>query len=332
MAWWATSYRKATLLLFGLVLLAAGLLTVFDLRLASSQAITLTANQVIEPVPLDDPFAAVWNQASPVEIPLSAQEVTQPMGGGSARAVTARALVDEKRIYFLLEWEDATEDLSLASQEAFRDAAAIEFPSDGGQTLPSFCMGQTNAHVDIWQWKGDWQADIDRGFASVAETYPNAHVDLYPFRDDKTFYPGWAVGNPFSQRERVSPVESLVAGGFGTLTSADVQRVAGVGRWQDGRWRVLFVRELAVGDDDGVRFSLGGSTNVAFAVWDGSRGERDGQKSVSQFTDLRIGREAESGGISTGTWILIIALLSGLLAALVAASGWFILGRGRRSP
>jgi len=328
---WATSYRKAILLLFGLVLLAAGLLTVFDLRLASSQAITLTASQVTEPVPLDDPFADVWNQASPVEIPLSAQEVTQPMGGGTVRAVTARALVDEKRIYFLLEWEDATEDVSLSSQEDFRDAAAIEFPSHEGQTLPSFCMGQTNAHVDIWQWKGDWQADIDRGFVSVADTYPNAYADLYPFRDDKTFYPGWAVGNPFSQRERVSPVESLVAGGFGTLTSADVQRVAGVGRWQDSRWRVLFARELSVGDD-AVRFSLGGSTNVAFAVWDGSRGERDGQKSVSQFADLQIGGKGKSGGINSGTWILIIALLSGLAAAFVAASGWFILGRGPRAP
>src|SRR3990170_6462055 len=221
------SPRLAGLGLLAAVLVAALILTKMDLRLASSQAVTLPVKETEAEIPADDPLASVWQTAEPVEIPLSAQNVTVPQGGGSIRAVTVRALHNRDRVFFRLEWSDPTRDVSSFAPQDFRDAAAIQFPAKGVSTLPSFCMGQAGGQVNIWQWKADWQADIDGGFVSVPQAYPNAAADYYPFQDDDTFYPGRAAGNTFSQTNRTTPVENLVAVGFGTLSSAEQQTVAG---------------------------------------------------------------------------------------------------------
>jgi DMSO reductase family type II enzyme heme b subunit len=292
------SSRQFGLGILAVVLAAAALLTQMDLRLASSQDVTLTAKATDATVPLDDPLASVWQTAEPLEIPLSEQNVTLPLGGGSIRTVTARALHDGESIFFRLEWEDATEDISAFTPQEFRDAAAIQFPAKGVSTTPSFCMGQPGGEVNLWHWKADWQADIDSGFVNVQQAYPNSVVDYYPFADEEEFNPGLAAGNPLSQVNRTTPVENLVARGFGTLTTGDAQMVNGNGVWQDNKWYVLFAREMEATGDTYTPFSAGQSTDVSFAVWDGSAGERDGLKSVSLFADLVI-EEAPDGGDGT---------------------------------
>lgn len=297
----------------------AGLLTVADVRLASSQTATVVAAYTNEEIPGDDPQAAVWDSAAAVEIPLSAQTLTVPNGGGSIRTVTVRALNDGGRIYFRLEWDDVTQDMSAFASQDFRDAAAVEFPANGVSTLPSFCMGQTNAQVNIWHWKADWQADIERGFVSVPEAYPNTAVDYYPFQDDDTFYPGRAARNRLSETDRKSPVEDLVAGGFGTLTSANHQAVQGKGVWQDGKWYVMFSRQMKSAGEFHVPFKGGQTTNAAFAVWDGANGERDGLKSVSQFAQVTI--EGGEGGGGSSAALVALAVLG---VAAVIGLGYMI--------
>ncbi|MDO8616040.1 MAG: ethylbenzene dehydrogenase-related protein [Dehalococcoidia bacterium] len=313
----AVSHRAAAIGLVAAVLAAAAVLTQLDSRLVSSQALSLQAGEAQEKVPLDNPLAGVWEGAAPLEIPLSAQQLTAPMGGGSIRAVTVRAVHDARRIYFRLEWDDATQDLRAFAPEEFRDAAAIEFPANGVSTLPSFCMGQAGAKVNIWHWKADWQADIDSGFVNVPQAYPNAAADFYPFQDSDTFYPGRAAGNLLSRTEHSTPVENIVAGGFGTLTTAEQQTVQGKGLWQDGRWYVLFARELE-GGGDYTPFEPGQTTNVAFAVWDGSQNERDGLKSVSQFVELAVA--GGGGGAGTETFVVL-----GVIAAIIIGGLGFLL-------
>jgi hypothetical protein len=310
-----------------LLLATAALLSQLDIRLASSQAISIVAKQTGETVPLDDPLASVWDGVTPVQIPLSAQNAVVPNGGGSIRTVSVRSLTDGKRIYFRLEWGDQTKNTSAFAPQDFRDAAAIEFPANGVSTIPSFCMGQANANVNIWQWKGDWQADIDQGFVSVPQAYPNAESDLYPFQDDVTFYPGRAVGNPFSQTNRKSPVQDLVAAGFGTLTGADAQNVEGKGIWQGGKWYVLFARDMNMGFDREfyVPFGAGQTTNVAFAVWDGANSERDGLKSVSSFADLQIEKESEATNVTS-------LVVLGVLAAFGLVGFCYLLYQERLKP
>lgn len=276
-------------------------------------------------VPLDDPLAPVWDAATPVEVPLSAQTVTVPNGGGSIRGVTVRSLTDGRRIYFRMEWDDQTQDTAAFAPQDFRDAAAIEFPANGVSSVPSFCMGQQGGRVNIWQWKGDWQKDIDEGFVGVPQAYPNSDVGLYPFRDDDLFYTGRAAGNPLSETDRKTPVEDLVAGGFGTLTSADIQKVDGSGVWQDGKWYVLFARDMDLGGDFYVPFKRGDTVNVAFAVWDGANEERNGLKSVSQFADLRV--EGEEGGANTVSLVVL-----GVLGAFALAGFIYLLYQERLKP
>jgi hypothetical protein len=307
-----------------MLLAAAVLLTQFDIRLASSQAIVITANQTEETIPLDDPAAPVWNGVAPVQIPLSAQTAVIPNGGGSIRSVNVRTLTDGERMYFRLDWDDETKNTFAFASQEFRDAAAIEFPAKGASTIPSFCMGQSNANVNIWQWKADWQADIDDGFVSVPQAYPNGGADLYPFHDDETFYSGRAAGNPLSQTDWKSPVEDLVASGFGTLAHADAQNVQGKGVWQDGKWYVLFVRDMDLGYQHGfyVPFKDGKTMNVAFAVWDGANSERDGLKSVSQFADLQIEKEHEATNVTS-------LVVLGVLGVLVLAGAIYLLYQER---
>ena len=180
----------------------------------------------------------------PVDVALSAQNLTRTMGGGSVAAVQLRAAHDGERLYILSEWPDDTQDAAVDTTTAFTDAAAVEFPAAGTSRLPSFCMGDPGAGVSIWQWKAAWQHDIDSGFATNRARYTAMQVDQYPQDGNPLFQTGLAAGNPLSARKHESPVENLVAAQFGTLTTTDLQDVDGVGRWKDGRWRVLFVRSL----------------------------------------------------------------------------------------
>ncbi len=300
------------------VFAAATALTLGDVRLASSQTITLVAKRSEIPIPIDDPSADVWKRGAPVQVPLSGQNVVAPMAGGEG-TVKARALHDGERLYIRVEWSDETEDMSARRAGEFSDAVAVQFPVTEGVQVPSFCMVNPDAPVKIWQWKAGWQVDVEEGFVDVLDVYPNTFVDFYPFEDEDEFYPSLAAGNVPARPNRVTAADNLLAGSFGTLTPAEDQIVQGKGEWQDGRWLVVFARDLTT-DGEYAQFAEGGSTNVAFAVWDGDSDERDGMKSVSQFLTLDVSAEiaeAPSGGLPI--WAIMLIVLGGL--ALVVALG-----------
>ncbi len=311
------------------VLIAAAALTMSDIRLASSQTVTLVAKRSEAPIPPDNPSADVWKRGAPVQVPLSGQNVVPPMAG-SEGTVTARALHDGDSLYIRLEWSDDSEDATASRQDQFSDAAAVQFPVAGGEDVPSFCMGNPDAPVNIWQWKAAWQTDVEEGFVSVEEAYPNTQVDFYPFEDEDEFYPPSAVGNVPARADRTTAADNLLAGSFGTLTAAEDQMVDGRGEWDDGRWRVVFVRDLAT-DGEYAQFSEGASTSVAFAVWNGEADERDGMKSVSQFLTLDISSEiAEAPGEGFPVWAIIVIVIGGLAVVGAAGGAYYLQVQPRR--
>ena len=320
-----SSSRRLTVGIMALVLVGAAALTLFDLRLASSQTITLAAKRSEDPIPLDEPSADVWSKGSPIQVPLSGQNVVAPKGGDQG-TVTARALHYDGKLYIRMEWSDESEDVSTGRQNEFTDAAAVQFPVEHGESVPAFCMGNPEAPVNIWQWKASWQTETGASVLDVQDVYPNTEVDLYPFEDEAEFYPASASGNIVARADRTSAADNLLAGSFGTLTAAEDQMVAGMGSWDDGKWRVVFSRELQV-EGEYTQFSEGDSSNVAFAVWDGARAQRDGMKSVSQFMTLEVSSEIATGGGGglSGEAIGLFVVVGLVVVVGLAAGGSYLL-------
>lgn len=242
---------------------------------AHAQAVTITAKFVTHEL-TPDPTAAVWDTAQSMTVTLSPQQIAKPFGGGAVRELHVRALHNGRLIAFLVEWADATKDQELAQTDKFGDGVAVQFPVDP-KANPSPFMGDAQNAVNIWQWQAAWQRDIDEGgLADVERTYP-------PYASEVPYgiYVGRDVGNWRSQRDHKTPVENLIAQGFGTLTHQELQHVLGKGIWENGRWKVVFVRALHTGLAGDASFEAGQKSFVNFAVWDGSSGERGARKSVS---------------------------------------------------
>ena len=290
-----------------------------------SQVPRLDATAAPSAVPSDDPWSAVWEDAPSRQVLLSAQQITPPFGGGGVASLTVRALHDNGRIFILLEWHDDDVDDAVNGSDLFADAAALQFPAVAGDE-PAYTMGSADHPVSIWQWKAVWQADIDRGFATGLSRFPDTAIDTYPNGDDPLFNPARYVGNQLADSTHVSPVENLIAEGFGTLTFAEVQDVSGVGSWRSGTWRALFIRDFdsAAGT---ATFSVGEDTLVAFAVWDGGAGDRNGQKSLAPFIVLGIRNEAApstptSG--SGGSLQVLLAITAVLVLMLIVSVGGMV--------
>lgn len=304
--------KRKHLLFIGIVGCAL-ILTFYKIPLATSQGTSLNAAWVDGDLPIEDPTAELWQQAPAIEVPLSAQNVAKPfLLASKIKSVRARALQNSSQIAFLVEWSDSTQDNSTVAVQEFRDAVALQFPLAQGQ--PFFCMGQQGGNVNIWHWKADWQADIIARKEMEAQ-YPNMYVDYYPFAQakegelasikeyvDTSYLPAQETGNLLAAPAYTTPVEDLIAGGLGSLTTQAIagQNVQGFGEWSEGKWQVIFSRSLESSEQDDVSFTPGKVYSVAFAVWDGANMERNGQKSTSQWINLQLGN-APRKQVSTST-------------------------------
>ena len=225
------------------------LLFLFSLTLAApveaaERGASIVVHYMRERIPLD-PAAKLWKKIPPTRIPLKAQDLSPPYGGGSIRGVTVRAVHNGREAAFLLEWVDPTRDATMDGLNSFRDAVALMFPLDPKNPAEPLMghryMGERSALVNIWQFKADW-----------------------------------------NEEGRSVSVEDLNAAGPGTLTTQNRQNVSGEGLHQGGRWKVVFLRALKTGDEDDAQFWAGLKTWMNFAVWDGSHKDHAGQKSVSE--------------------------------------------------
>jgi hypothetical protein len=261
------------------VVLVSVLLRVADINPAMAQTQRIGAWAVSSEPGLDG-SSPEWQSIIPVFLPATAQQVTPPMGGGAIERVSIRAVHWEERLYVMLEWVDLTADHFSDRVEAFTDSAAIQFPAVAGSEVPYICMGQADQAVNIWHWRSDQQRERP-GLPS------DGYVDLYP-SDDDLYFPGRAAGNPLSQTGGREAVQNLVAGGFGTLTATDNGGLDGSGVHVGGRWSVVFSRAFESTGGLQPTFSTTEPVDVSFALWDGSKQERDGIKSVSAFTQLTI--------------------------------------------
>jgi len=262
------------------VLLAALALQILGANPAVSQTPEVTV-WLAKKDPGLDPGAPVWSQIAPLDIPLSMQGMTYPQGTPGVPTLGVRAVMHEHALYVRVSWQDLTRDDSAARVDQFSDAVALQFPAKAASSVPSVCMGQADSGVNIWQWR----ADSERGVqAALADAFPRMAIDAVPTTVEP-LYPARAAGNPYAVID-TGPVQNLVATGFGTLGPALERAVSGHGMYEGGGWAVVFRRPFDAPGPDQPSFGVDTRTDLALAVWNGSKGDRNGQKSVSSFVRL----------------------------------------------
>jgi hypothetical protein len=222
--------------------------------------------------------------------------------------VNVKALHDGQQIFIYLEWADSTQNDATTAPQLFSDGVALQLSAE--KDPPFFAMGSGQAAVCLWNWKAARQVDVTNR-KDIETQYPNAEVDWYPsqtnyqrgcpfeVKDSKTtfhdpeFMTGWGAGNPLSNPVNPSASEEALAKGFGSLTSSKepAENMQAQGIWKDGKWKVVFSRPLtSPGDKLNLQFRPGQEVNVAFAVWDGEKKDRNGQKMVSIWNKLVLER------------------------------------------
>lgn len=292
---------KVMLLILAVTLPLAVSSVVAQVPLAAPEA-ELVSTYVEGPIPLTNPAYILWEDTPGMDVPLSGQTVTTPSRTQLfTPTVTVKSINNGTHIAFLLSWPDPVRNNRTVRDLEFRDAAAVQIAPPG--SAPFYCMGSVDVPLNIMQWKADWQTDIEKGFQDLQSAYPNFWVDLYPYAVGeppyslpdafpevaRVYLPGWAVGNPFSQPLKVSPVEDATAKGFGTIATQERQDALGRGYWDGERWSVVIGRRMDTGDAANPRLVTGDRTSVAFAVWDGESGDVGARKSVSNWVAFSIG-------------------------------------------
>jgi complex iron-sulfur molybdoenzyme family reductase subunit gamma len=133
----------------------------------------------------------------------------------------------------------------------------------------------------LLEWRDDTQ-NTDY----VGRDFPDSAGILFPLKGDAPLHTMGSESQPvnawFWRADSEDGAKNVIASGIGTVTEGETSSIAARSQWQDGTWRVVFARPLTVAGNQAVALEAGKSLKVAFAVWEGSSGERAGIKSFSK--------------------------------------------------
>ncbi|MEO5360845.1 MAG: ethylbenzene dehydrogenase-related protein [Nitrospirota bacterium] len=192
---------------------------------------------------------------------------------GEVPAMSIKAVHNGKTIAIQLTWADKSENVENAI-DSFRDSVALMFPVTAMAFNPSPLMGSKGEPVNIWQWRADWQAEKEkrRNLDKRQPQQEGIHVGM---SDEimKTEYPG-----------KPSPDATMieyVSEGYGTITKLKDQPVKATGHYKDGKWTVVFVRDINRASGSDAELLPGKKTFVNVAVWNGQNSDVNGSKAIS---------------------------------------------------
>lgn len=219
-----------------------------------------------------------------------------------------------------LRWDDATCDVNQDSGR-FPDGVAIMFArSDEVPPLPmAIAVEQqpTSLPVNIWHWKASRQFDASTGSRHDADeprvlsdgSYhlfgpPPAGTAMAPPAPlegdqdlrlaDPLYRTAVAAGNIHSDPALVSRAAlEANAIGFGTLTyqPAAAQDLQSTAVWSNGHWFVTIYHSFTTPNEGDIEFTPGKRIPITLAIWNGSKGDRDGTKLISGWHWLVIDGE-----------------------------------------
>lgn len=249
------------------------------------------------PRPLaDDITEETWQLAAPARV------VVSPLWWRAYLPpdLHVQAVHDGQSLALRLTWHDETHNASAVRPQDFQDMVAVQLFK--GSPEPFLGMGTSDRSVDVWLWQPGGQAKPGLR-ADVDTAYPNMAVDFYPFEKStsgsrahapenqpKEFITAWAAGNLRSDPTQTLTPGNLQSKGFGSLTMRPrvSQVMSAQGTWKAGNWTVILRRPLQVDNEAGVTLAAGEQVSIGFAIWDGAAGDRNGQKLVSVWHDLKL--------------------------------------------
>ncbi len=133
----------------------------------------------------------------------------------------------------------------------------------------------------------EWQ-DATKNVDYSGVDFPDGVGVLFPLNSDAPLTRMGSQKQPvnawFWRADFEDGAQNITARGLGSVVETEKSSVSARGLWQDGRWRVVLARPLAVKEQEGeaVQLAVGKTYKVAFAAWEGSSGERAGLKSFSK--------------------------------------------------
>lgn len=217
-----------------------------------------------------------WETRASQRLDLYYQSMVLPWPKGVIPSVVIKAFHNGVDIFFFLEWEDETKDDTIGINR-FPDACAVMFTLEENRQNISVTMG-FQGKSNVWQWKASQDRDFWLGERAKNTPYVDFH---YPFEEEELFV--------VSKQEIQSGANDLVTIGVGTISLKSTQNVEGRGLYDNGVWRVVFKRALQSLDPlVDAKFEKANSHLCAFAVWDGSKGDRGGRKSFSYWIELSL--------------------------------------------
>lgn len=250
-------------------------------------SVVLKAGSAPDAERLLEPLASGWVVAPATNVPLYAQHVAQPIGGGSTKEVSVKAIKTPQGLIFRLDWSDSSRDDG-TSDSTFRDGAAIQFPAGSNNTSKALTMGHYDNPVDIWFWSAD--AERKKRSAGAAMPYrqlSGSAPDMVSLMESNRLSRTAPKTEPSTAKNE--SWKELVATGVYTqlMKPTEFQQLKGKAVWQSNRWYVTFFRPFIQSSDIGPDFGQK-QVAIAFAIWNGGAGERLGMKSVSTWAALTL--------------------------------------------
>ncbi|WP_422368168.1 ethylbenzene dehydrogenase-related protein [Pelagibius sp.] len=175
----------------------------------------------------------------------------------------------------------------LAPAPPVHESVALRLDEDAPGMDVYFSLARTSERFYVrLRWRDD-----SRDAATLHDRFRDGAAVQFAIGDEETSYimgsgPEAPV-NIWYWRSDENSVESLAAGGPGSTTRLDAQPVSGDSRYQTGeeapanQWVVVMSRPIAAAGEHQVSFDRP-QVPIAFALWQGRNGERDGLKSVSE--------------------------------------------------
>ncbi len=197
-----------------------------------------------------------------------------------AKKVVVGALYNDKELAIKIRWFDATKDTqNREDTDGYADGFALQFAKDfsNAKGLPYIGMGDKNRKVIVHLTKSTEGIDAPNANGDVEVQQLPSNMNLYG-EDLEKFTSKKASA-------RVDYSKSFIAQGFRTTTMIDDVKFSSVMEYnkEEQSWSATISRSLK----DSYLDLSSGAIPIAFAIWDGSRDNRDGLKHISGWIPLK---------------------------------------------